>query len=122
MILADTSVWIDHIRSSDAKLVERLENGAIVMHPFILGEIAVGSLRDRTVLLSRLGRLPFALSAQPCLVLQLIEAHQLYSRGLSYFDISLLASARLTPETALWTRDRRLAAAADELGVGIADD
>ena len=119
MILADTSVWIDHLRKTDPQMVSRLDSDLILMHPLVLGEIAVGSLRDRSRLLSRLDRLPRAKLARHYLVLQLIEGHRLYSRGLSYIDVSLLASARLTPEAQLWTRNNDLADAARQLDVGI---
>ena len=119
MILADTSVWIDHLRKTDPQMVSRLDSDLILMHPLVLGEIAVGSLRDRSRLLSRLDRLPRAKLARHYLVLQLIEGHRLYSRGLSYIDVSLLASARLTPEAQLWTRDNDLADAARQLDVGV---
>ena len=122
MILADTSIWIDHLRRTDPQMVSRLEGDLILMHPLVMGEIAVGSLKDRSQLLSRLDRLPRAKIARHYLVLQLIEGHRLYSRGLSYIDVSLLASARLTPEAQLWTRDIGLADAARLLDVGIFAD
>ncbi len=117
MILADTSIWIGHLRHGNKELVDRLRSEQILMHPLVIGEIAAGSLKDRTELRARLQRLPRAISARDYLVLQMIEAHKLYGLGLSFFDLHLLASARLTPEARLWSTDKALAAAAQRLGV-----
>ena len=120
MILADTSIWIDHFRSGDAGLAQRLDRGHILIHPWIIGELGLGSLQNRTALLTTLADLPTALTASDTEVLGLIERHSLASIGIGigigYIDAHLLASTLLTPDAALWTRDRRLHAAAQRLG------
>ena len=120
MILADTTVWVDHFRATDDTLAAALSGRGVVMHPFVLGELAVGNFRDRAVVLGRLAAMPLAARAADYLVLQLIDAHQLHGLGLSYIDVHLLASTRLTAGLRLWTRDRRLHAAADRLGIAFA--
>lgn len=121
MILADTSIWIDHFRSGDAVLAQHLDRGQILIHPWIIGELALGSLQNRTALLTTLADLPTALTASDTEVLGLIERHSLASIGIGigigYIDAHLLASTLLTPDAALWTRDRRLHAAAQRLGL-----
>lgn len=117
MILVDTSVWIDHINATDPVLVGLLTNGQVLVHPFVIAEIALGSLRNREVVLGALRDLPIAPVATPEETLFLIEREGLYNRGIGYVDTSLLASARLQPGTTLWTRDKRLAKAADDLGL-----
>jgi predicted nucleic acid-binding protein len=114
LILADTSIWIDHFRSGDAGLAQRLDRGRILIHPWIIGELALGLLQNRTALLTTLADLPTALTASDTEVLGLIERHTL--AGIVYIDAHLLASTLLTPDAALWTRDRRLHAAAQRLG------
>jgi len=117
VILVDTSVWIDHLRSGDAALVAALESGDVQTHPFIVGELACGNLANRRELLQRLAALPAALVASDREALQFIERRRLMGRGLGYVDVHLLASAALAPGTRLWTRDRRLAAVAAEMGL-----
>ena len=117
MILVDTSVWIDHLRQSDPTLVELLEAVAVGTHPLVIGELAVGSLRNRAELLALLDELPRAPVADENEVLALINAHQLHGHGLGIVDVHLLASTLLAPGTSLWTRDARLRAAASSLGV-----
>ena len=117
MILADTSVWIDHLRKGDAALAAMLDAGEVSMHPFVLGELAMGNLGGRDALLRELGRLPHAVVARPDEVLALISAEKLPGLGLGYVDACLLAATRLSPATRLWTRDRRLAQAAARLGL-----
>jgi len=116
MILVDTSVWIDHLRASDRELADMLDDGLVLAHPFIVGELALGNLRQRDVVLSALNDLPRAMVANQEEVLGFVSRHALYGRGIGYVDAHLLASARLTPETRLWTRDKRLGAVAAELG------
>ncbi|MEM6459986.1 MAG: PIN domain-containing protein [Planctomycetota bacterium] len=118
MILADTSVWIDYFRfrRSFGSFAELLSSGRIVMHPYVLGELACGNLAERTQTITDLSRMRPASVATNPEVLTLIEAHGLYGRGLGYTDVHLLAAARLGPHRLL-TRDKRLAAAADQLGV-----
>lgn len=117
MILADTSVWIDHLRGSDPDLARLLGAGQILIHPFVIGELASGSLRQREIILGALGEMPQATVVDDSEVLGMIERHALFSRGLGYIDAHLLASVLLTPNTTLWTRDRRLHEAAAALGV-----
>ena len=116
MIMVDTSVWVDHLRAGDAQLAALLERGAVVMHPFVVGEIACGSLSDRPSVLGLLRGLPSAVVAEGEEVLGFIEHRLLHGKGIGYVDAHLLASAVLTEGTTLWTRDRRLRAAAELLG------
>ena len=117
MILADTSIWIDHLRDGDAALRDRLTAGGIVCHPFVAAEIALGSLKDRHDVLGLLDRLPALPMADAQEVRTLIEARRLFSRGIGFVDASLIAACLLAPGTTLWTRDRRLAAVADDVGL-----
>jgi predicted nucleic acid-binding protein len=117
MILADTSVWIDHLRASDGSLIGQLEAGRVVMHPFVIGELALGNLRHREVVLGLLAELPSVSVALDPEVLHFIDGHELAGRGIGYVDAHLLASVRLTPGCVLWTRDRRLHAVAAGLGL-----
>jgi predicted nucleic acid-binding protein len=117
MILVDTSIWIDHMQRTEPDLVVLLENAEVCVHPMIIGELALGSLRDRSVILSLLDDLPGIPVATHAEVLQLIESHALYGTGLSFIDAHLLAALRLSSTVKLWTRDRRLESAAKRLGV-----
>ena len=115
MILADSSVWIAHLRSTDQTLVERLRGEGILCHPAIIGELAAGTLANRRAFLDQLSRLPTAVAASHQEVLTLIEKNRLFGIGVGYLDLHLLASTRLTPGARLWTRDRRLQEAARTL-------
>lgn len=115
MILADTSLWIDHLRGGDPELAAWLDRGEVLMHPFVLGELAVGNLNRREALLRQLGQLPHAVAARPEEVLSLISREKLHGLGLGYMDAALLAAVRLTPDASLRTRDRRLQQVADRL-------
>ena len=117
MILVDTSVWVEHLRVGTPGLVELLEGGVVLMHPFVLGELACGTLSRRAEVLALLSRLPPAPRADDAEVLSFIERRALMGRGLGYVDVHLLAAVCLHDTARLWTRDRRLAAAAAELGV-----
>jgi len=108
-------VWVDHLRKGNVLLAELLEHGGVVMHPFVVGEIACGSLADRALILELLQQLPAAMVAELDEALGYIERHKLYGKGIGYVDVHLLASAAIGG-TNLWTRDRRLRAAAQELG------
>ena len=121
MILVDTSVWVDHLRSGDAQLVDLLERGAVLMHPFVVGEIACGSLSDRSSTLELLEDLPAAVVAEGEEVLAFIERHVLHGKGIGYVDVHLLASVVLTEGASLWTRDKRLRIAAEDLGRAFRD-
>ncbi|TDN67142.1 type II toxin-antitoxin system VapC family toxin [Paraburkholderia sp. BL10I2N1] len=118
MILVDTSIWIDHINASDSMLVSLLAGERVLAHPYVIGEISLGSLRNREVVLGALLDLPGAPIATPEEVFYLIEGEQLFNRGIGYVDTALLASARLQPGVTVWTRDKRLKKVADELGLG----
>jgi len=121
LILVDTSVWVDHLRSGDAQLVDLLERGAVLMHPFVVGEIACGSLSDRSSILELLEDLPAAVVAEGEEVLAFIERHVLHGKGIGYVDVHLLASVVLTEGASLWTRDKRLRIAAEDLGRAFRD-
>ncbi|MFA4926990.1 MAG: type II toxin-antitoxin system VapC family toxin [Patulibacter sp.] len=117
MILADTSVWIDHLRFGDSTLTHLLGAGLVLGHPWVIGELALGNLSQRHEILGDLTALPTATGASDHEVLEMIERHALHGRGIGYADAQLLASTLLTPEAYLWTRDKRLALAAADLGV-----
>lgn len=116
MILADTSIWIDHLRAGDPTLVHLLERGFVLGHPWVVGELALGRLGQRQEILGLLSALPQATVATTGEVLTLVERHQLYGLGIGYVDAQLLAATHLTPDAALWTADRRLDAVASRLG------
>ena len=115
MILVDTSVWIDHLRKGSAALAAVLEEGQVEMHPFVLGELACGNLKNRREVLRLLGDLPAAPIATDPEVLHFINDRSLMGRGIGYLDAHLLASVVLAPATRLWSRDKRLAAVAAEM-------
>ena len=117
MLLVDTSVWIDHLHRAEPTLVEALDRTDVHQHPMVTGELALGTLADRTVVLRLLSRLPAPRIASHEEVLHLVGRRQLYGRGLALVDAHLLASALLTPGLRLWTRDGRLQDAAAEAGV-----
>ncbi len=117
MILVDSSVWVDHLRHGDPLLAQRLNNALVYTHPFIVGEIALGSLRQRDTVLATLRNLPTATVATDDEVQAFIERQTLYSLGIGYIDAHLLAATRLTPGLRLWTRDRRLHAVALRLSL-----
>jgi len=117
VILADTSVWIDHLRSGDPKLTALLETGAILGHPFVTGEIALGSLRHPARVIADLRRLPQATTASPDEILDVIRRRSLQARGIGYVDAHLIAAVLLTPHTLLWTKDRHLNQAAADLSL-----
>lgn len=116
MILVDTAVWIDHLRDGDEALAARLEHGGVLAHPWVTGELALGSLRGRDEILRLLDELPQAQVATPAELLAFIGDHELYGLGIGYVDAQLLAATMLSGAV-LWTRDRRLLAAAEGLGV-----
>jgi predicted nucleic acid-binding protein len=108
MILVDTSIWIDHLRAGDARLAGLLDRGLVLAHPFVIGELALGSLRQREIILTMLGDLPQAVVAGDDEVLGFIDRDHLFGMGIGYIDVHLLAAARLTAGASLWTRDKRL--------------
>ncbi len=120
MILVDTSVWVEHLRAGTPALAAALEQGAVSMHPFVLGELACGNLKNRGEVLRLLGELPGAPIATDLEALNLIERRALAGRGIGYIDVHLLASVALAGTARLWTRDRRLAAVAADLKLAYA--
>ncbi len=117
MILVDTSVWIDHLHHAEPDLVELLERNDAATHPMVLGELALGSIADRTGFLGLLSAIPAAVEATHVEVMDFVAVRRLYGQGLSLVDAHLLASAVLSDATLLWTRDQRLARAASDLQV-----
>lgn len=117
MILVDTSVWVEHLRSGVPDLARALEAGEVYSHPFVVGEMACGRLGNRAEVLELLGNLPRAAVASHEEAMRLIEARDLMGRGIGYVDVHLLAATLLIPPLRLWTLDRRLAEAAGDLGV-----
>lgn len=118
MILVDTSVWIDHLHRAQPTLVEALENEEVLAHPFVIGELACGTLSRPREIRSLLAALRPAAVATDEEVLELIDRRRLMGKGLGYIDVHLLASALLTDEARLWTHDRQLRTVAAELRVG----
>ncbi len=121
MILVDTSVWVDHLRKGAPALAAALEQGSVLMHPFVLGELACGNLRNRREVLRLLGDLPGVPIATDTEVLDFIERRALMGRGMGYIDVHLLASVALAGTAQLWTRDKRLAAVAVNLKLAYAE-
>jgi predicted nucleic acid-binding protein len=115
LILADTSIWVDHLRSGLPSLAERLSEGGVLIHPWVIGELACGNLRDRSRLLQLLQGLPQAPLATDGEVMLLIERRRLMGRGIGWIDAHLLASTLLA-SARLWSGDQRLSAIATELG------
>jgi hypothetical protein len=118
MILVDTSVWIDHLRKADPTMLHLLTRGNVLCHPLVIGEIAVGSFKNRDRILGQLELLPVATVADHHEALRFISHHKLFGLGIGYIDVHLLASVRLTPDTTLWSRDKRLAIVAQTLRLG----
>lgn len=116
MILADSSVWADHLRHPSLELQEQLRTNRVLMHPWVVGELALGNLPRRSLFIAFLNALPEAVEVQDAEVLEMIEAHSLHGAGIGWVDAHLVASARLT-RVELWTRDKRLFAVAQRLGV-----
>ena len=116
MVLADTTVWVDHFRRGNPALARLLQLGHVVTHPFIVGELTLGGIPSRGEVLSRLHALQSSRLAEQDEVLALIERKKLWGRGMGWVDAHLLASA-LIEQCRLWTLDRALGRAARELGV-----
>jgi predicted nucleic acid-binding protein len=108
MILVDTSVWVDHFRNGNERLTRLLLDQKVLTHPMIIGELACGTLRNRTEILQLLGNLPQAVQASHTEVLHMIDERKLMGKGIGYVDAHLLASVLLTPGSQLWTLDRKL--------------
>jgi hypothetical protein len=120
VILVDTSIWADHLRSGDSALSDLLNAGSVLGHAFVVGELALGHLRQRRTVLDLLANLPQAIVAQDAEVLRFIDANEIFGRGVGYIDAHLLAATRLTAGARLWTRDKRLMAVAADLGLAFA--
>ena len=121
MILADTSVWIDHLHRTVVPLAEALEAGNVLIHPFVIGELACGEMKRRREVLVLLSTLQPCIAATDDEVLHFIERHRLMGKGIGYIDAHLLASVTLTDAAQLWTRDKHLAAIAAQLSIGFAN-
>lgn len=117
MILVDTSIWIGHFRATDPDLVALLEAGQVLSHPFVTGELAMGNLKDRSVIIEAMNQMPAAIAASDAEVIGYIERHGLHGLGIGYVDAHLLASVSLTPDARHWTGDLRLARVAGRLGL-----
>ena len=116
-VLVDTSIWIEHLRDGRNRLVELLEEGCVLIHPFVVGELACGNIRNRNEILALLRSLPADAVADIEEVMVFIDTKRLMRKGLGYVDVHLLASAALS-NARLWTRDRPLAAAAAGMDIG----
>ena len=116
MILVDTSIWVEHLHSGSERLNALLRDGLVLTHPFVVGEIACGVLRNREEILRLLAALPEARVAEHDEVMRLVESSRLHGRGIDWVDAHLLASALLS-RAALWTSDRSLSRVASSLGI-----
>jgi predicted nucleic acid-binding protein len=121
VILVDTSVWVDHLRKSEAGLRELLLGGRVLSHPLVIGELAMGSFKRRNLLVKELGDLPMADVAEDHEVLDFVSRESLFGLGIGYIDAHLLAAARLMPGTLLWTRDKRLKEIASRFNLAAAE-
>ncbi len=117
MILVDTSVWVDHFRAGHKGLADLLNAGMVLTHPFVVGELALGNLRQREIVLNTLSDLPHAAVATDTEVLRFIDRQASFGRGIGYVDVHLLAAAQLTLGAELWTNDNRLRNVAAQLGL-----
>jgi predicted nucleic acid-binding protein len=117
VIVADTSVWIDHFNSPDSRLIEFVSINELLMHPFVAGEILLGNVKDRRRTSHLLSKLPQLLPVRHADVLAMIENSELFGCGIGYVDAHLVAAVRLREVGHLWTRDKRLHAVAEKLGV-----
>jgi len=119
LILADTSIWIDHLRSGNKEMRRHLDQGQIVIHPFIIAELALGSLKERTKTLALLDFLPQVEVARTSELRLMIESRRLYNLGIGLTDAHLIASVFIDSPTLLWTKDKRLRKAAEGLGIHV---
>jgi predicted nucleic acid-binding protein len=122
VILVDTSVWIEHLRVGEPSLATLLQDGHVLGHPWVVGELALGQLSRRRELLALLNNLPRAQTATESEVLDLVENRHLFGLGIGYVDAHLLAATLLTSGAGLWTRDKRLGSAATQLGLAYQGD
>lgn len=116
MVLVDTSVWISHLRYGNVGLEILLNDGHVACHPFVIGELACGNLKNRPEILSLMQALPPAAHADNEEVIEFIENHRLMGKGLGYIDIHLLASATLS-KLKLWTFDKRFNEVSVKIGL-----
>ena len=116
MVLVDTSVWVSHLREGEVGLEKLLIDGEVICHPFIVGELACGNLKNRLEILTYLQSLPMTILAEDEEVLKFIENNQLMGKGLGYIDIHLIASAALT-DVPVWTFDKTLDKIAKKIGI-----
>jgi predicted nucleic acid-binding protein len=117
VILADTAIWIDYFRGRNPRMRSLMESGQVAVHPYVVAELALGSLHDRARTLAELDKLTSVRIAYLTELRRMIEAHSLYSRGIGLMDAHLIASCLMTPGTRLWTRDKALQSVARNLGV-----
>jgi len=117
LILLDTSVWVNHLRQGEPEVVALLAERQVLVHAHVIGELALGHLRQRSIILAALADLPKAMPATDAEVLGFVERHDFAGRGIGWVDAHLLAATRLTPGARFWTRNRRLAAIARELNL-----
>jgi predicted nucleic acid-binding protein len=117
VILVDTTIWIGHLRRGDRRLAALLDGAEVLGHPSVSGELALGDLAGRDDVLRLLDHLPQATPATAAEVRVVVDAHGLHGHGIGYVDAQLLAATLLTEGATLWTRDRRLRAAAGRAGV-----
>ncbi|TIX90707.1 type II toxin-antitoxin system VapC family toxin [Rhizobium sp. P44RR-XXIV] len=119
MILADTSIWIDHFRHGDVELRKVIEDDRLLCHPSVIGELALSSLRDRSSVMAFLAAQRGAVVATHDEVMTMIDRYGIFSMGIGYTDAHLLASVLLDPRASLWTRDKRLRIAAEKAGASL---
>lgn len=120
MVLVDTSVWVSYLREGNVILKKLLNDGEVVCHPFIVGELACGNLKNRSEIISLLQELPITIHAEHAEVLQFIENNLLMGKGLGYIDVHLLVSVVLT-DALLWTFDKNLDEVSKKLGIGFTE-
>ena len=116
MVLVDTSIWISHFRKNNSHLKKLLLDESVACHPFIIGELACGNIKNRKEIISLLQALPQALVAENDEVLQFIEQKKIMGMGIGLIDVHLLASALLT-NLSLWTADKRLHTTASKFNI-----
>lgn len=116
MILVDTSVWVDHFRRKNERLIRLLEEGEVYCHEFVIGELTLGHLKNREEILTLLQALPQVSVAQHGEALAFVSLGRLFGKGIGWIDLHLLASARLG-RAGLWTLDKKLAQIASDLGI-----
>ena len=121
MVLVDTSVWVDHLRNGRVGLADLLSEGVVACHPFVIGELACGGLKNRVEILSLLQALPASIVAKHEEVMSFIENHKLMNRGMGYIDVSLLASALLAG-IPIWSLDKKLAETAERFGLAFENE